>query len=90
MFCADKFHCQLLKFEYFEDYCKFVTYFHFCRYLSLYRTIWRLQVGNKEVVAILSQDLIHSFCSSCRNKGKGPDPSGSNTDCNFCNVLTSD
>ena len=32
----------------------------------------------------------HSFCASCREKGKGPDPCVSKSDCQACNVLTED
>ena len=30
----------------------------------------------------------HSFCTRCREKGKGSDPCVSHNDCNACNVLT--
>ena len=35
----------------------------------------------------------HSYCASCRDKGKGPDPcveKSENSDCSFCSVLTPD
>ena len=32
----------------------------------------------------------HSFCARCREKGKGPDPCISKSDCQACNVLTED
>ena len=32
----------------------------------------------------------HSFCARCRDKGKGPDPCISKTDCQACDVLTED
>ena len=32
----------------------------------------------------------HSFCARCREKGKGPDPCVSKSDCQACNVLTED
>ena len=34
----------------------------------------------------------HNYCMRCRNKGKGQDPcvEKPESDCNFCNVLTSD
>ena len=32
----------------------------------------------------------HSFCTRCRDKGKGPDPCISDKDCNSCNILTAD
>ena len=32
----------------------------------------------------------HSFCAQCHDKGKGPAPCVANSDCSFCNILTSD
>ena len=32
----------------------------------------------------------HSFCARCRDKGKGPDPCISKSNCQACNVLTED
>ena len=32
----------------------------------------------------------HSFCARCREKGKGPHPCVSKSDCQACNVLTED
>ena len=34
----------------------------------------------------------HNYCAHCRNKGKGKDPcvEKPDSDCKFCNILTSD
>ena len=32
----------------------------------------------------------HSFCTHCREKGKGSDPCVTHNDCNSCNILTED
>ena len=81
MYCADGLFCEILKCEYLWIITSLKRYFASADISrSETRKLWPLMAGFDS----------HSFCTRCRDKGKGPDSCISKSDCNSCNVLTSD